>query len=266
MGIDFWKHHDLLPKSLAIEEVELAGVEASDSSSADTHVLSEDQRKKLSEVINCFPSFTQEGLGKTNLITHSIDVGSAYIKQRHFLVSPAAEKALYTEIDRMLQLGVIEESQSAWSSPIVMVSKPGKVRICLDCRKKNSFTEKDAYPMPQINGILSRPVPNFAALAAPLKDLMTTKRKFSLTPEAIKAFQVLKRCLTEAPVLCNSDFSKPFETHCDASKSGVGAVLVQVSEEGDKRPIAFVSKKLIKAQRNYIYCHGRRVFGSDCCS
>jgi len=50
----------------------------------------------------------------------------------------------------------IEESQSAWFSPIVMVSKPGKVRICIDCRKVNSFTEKDSYPLHQINGILSR--------------------------------------------------------------------------------------------------------------
>jgi len=56
----------------------------------------------------------------------------------------------------MLRLGVIEESESAWSSPIVMVTKPGKVRISLDCSKVNSFTEKDAYPLPQINGILSR--------------------------------------------------------------------------------------------------------------
>jgi len=78
------------------------------------------------------------------------------IKQRHFPVSPAVEKAMYAEIDRMIQLGVIEESESAWSSPIVMVTKPGKVRICLDCRKVNSFTEKDAYPLPQISGILSR--------------------------------------------------------------------------------------------------------------
>jgi len=84
-------------------------------------------------------------------------VGSAKpVKQRHFPVSPAVEKSMYAEIDRMLQLGVIEELESAWSSPIVMLTKPGKVRICLDCRKVNSFTEKDAYPLPQISGILNR--------------------------------------------------------------------------------------------------------------
>jgi len=63
---------------------------------------------------------------------------------------------MYAEVDRMFQLGVIKESESAWSPPIVMVTKPDKVRICLDCRKVNSFTEKDAYPLPQICGILSR--------------------------------------------------------------------------------------------------------------
>jgi len=63
---------------------------------------------------------------------------------------------MYAEIDRRLRLGVIEESESACSSPIVKVTKPGKVRICLDCRKINCFTEKDVYPLPQTNGIFSR--------------------------------------------------------------------------------------------------------------
>jgi len=90
---------------------------------------------------------------------------------------------------------------------------------------------------------------------------MTTKRKFSLTPEAIKAFQELKKCLTEASVLCNPDLSKPFAIHCDASKSGVGAVLVQVSEEGDD---CFRVEKVEQGSTK-LYCHGTRVFGSDCC-
>jgi len=105
---------------------------------------------KLANVINCFPPFSQKGLGKTNLVSHSIDVGIAKpVKQRQLPVSPAVEEAMCTEIDRMLLLGVIVESESAWSSPIVMITKPGRGRFCLDCRKVNCFTEKDAY----INGI-----------------------------------------------------------------------------------------------------------------
>ncbi|KAH8336090.1 hypothetical protein KR074_000017, partial [Drosophila pseudoananassae] len=102
-------------------------------------------------------SFAKLGLGKTHLISHSIDVGDTKaVKQRHYPVSPAVEKLLYGEVDRMMRLGVIEESQSAWSSPVVLVQKPGKVRLCLDCRKVNSFTQGDAYPLPQIDAILSR--------------------------------------------------------------------------------------------------------------
>jgi len=68
-------------------------------------------------VIKKCPSFAISGLGKTNLISHSIDVGDAKpVKQRHFSVSPAVEKLLYAE------------SESACSSPVVLVQKPGKVR------------------------------------------------------------------------------------------------------------------------------------------
>lgn len=55
-----------------------------------------------------------------------------------------------------MSLGVIEESQSPWSSPVALVLKPGKVRLCLDARKLNSVTVKDAYPLPLIEGIFSR--------------------------------------------------------------------------------------------------------------
>jgi len=72
-------------------------------------------------------------------------------------------------------------------------------------------------------------VQNFASLSAPLTDLMKIKRRFSLTPEAIKAF--------ESP-----DYAKPFAIYCGTSKTGVGAVLVQESEEGDRLPIKFISK------------------------
>jgi len=63
---------------------------------------------------------------------------------------------MYDEIVWMIGLGVIEESDSSWSSPVVIVRKPGKVRLCIDCRKVNDVTRKNAYPMPLIEGILSR--------------------------------------------------------------------------------------------------------------
>lgn len=79
------------------------------------------------------------------------------IKQRYFPISPAIEKLVHSEIDEMLKLGVIEEApNSPWSSPVVLVRKADKVRLCLDSRKVNSITIKDAYPLPHVDGILSR--------------------------------------------------------------------------------------------------------------
>lgn len=94
-------------------------------------------------------------------------------------------------------------------------------------------------------------VPNFASLSSALTDAMTTKRKFQMSEEAVHALAMLKRKLTETPVLHSPDLNKPFFIQCDASKTGVGGVLVQHSEKGDECPLAFVSKKLNKGQQNY---------------
>ena len=61
------------------------------------------------------------------------------------------------EVDAILADDVIEPSKSGWSSPVVMVKKPDKsYRFCLDFRKLNEVTKKDAYPLPQMNGILDK--------------------------------------------------------------------------------------------------------------
>jgi len=56
----------------------------------------------------------------------------------------------------MLRLWVIEDSDSAWNNCITLVRKPGKKGLCLDAKKLNERTIKDAYPQQNIEGILSR--------------------------------------------------------------------------------------------------------------
>lgn len=69
-----------------------------------------------------------------------------------------------------MKLGVIEESNSPWCSPAVLVRKPGKVRLCIDSRKLNEVTKKDSYPLPHINGLLSRLKDTFFISGIDLKD------------------------------------------------------------------------------------------------
>ena len=59
------------------------------------------------------------------------------------------------EIDDMLEKGVIETSDSPWSSPIVLVKmKDWTIRFCIDFRKLNDVTIKDSYPIPRIDTTL----------------------------------------------------------------------------------------------------------------
>lgn len=153
LGIDFWKLFGIIPMSIECLTGDLC-----DEPESNVHKLSVEQQKVLSKVKADFPSFSVEGLGRTTLLSHVIDTGEAHpIKQRHYSISPAVQKSVDEEIMRMLKLGVIEESESSWSSPVVLVKKPnGKHRLCLDSRKLNEVTKKDAYPLPKIDGHLSR--------------------------------------------------------------------------------------------------------------
>ena len=65
------------------------------------------------------------------------------------------------------------------------------------------------------------------------------------------SFEALKKICSEAPVLPYADYTKPFILHTDASTTGLGAVLYQKQDDGKERVIAYASRTLNKAERNY---------------
>ncbi|XP_071648513.1 uncharacterized protein [Temnothorax longispinosus] len=109
--------------------------------------LTPDQEKRLREFLKSEITGSPEKLGATTLTEHRIEVGDhPPIKQRCYPVSPKIKEAIYDEVDRLLEAGIIEPFQSEWSTPIVMIKKPnGTYRFCLDFRLVNNISKKYAY-------------------------------------------------------------------------------------------------------------------------
>ena len=93
-------------------------------------------------------------------------------------------------------------------------------------------------------------VPNFSTIVAPLTKLTGKNARWRWGDTEETAFRTLKNALTTAPVLACPDFRRPFTLQTDASTVGLGAVLTQEFDEGE-RVIAYASRTLNPAERNY---------------
>ena len=385
-----------------------------------THGLADrtpEEEEKLQRFLEEELKKFQNVTGPTPVLSHKIRVKphTAPIKQRYRPRNPAMQAIIDQEVAEMEKEGIIEPSNSAWSSPVVIVKKKnGKARFCIDFRKVNEVTEKDAYPLPQVTATLdklrgarylttldlksgywqvpltpdSRPVTaftvpgkglmqfrvmpfglhsapatfqrlldniigpalephvfvylddiiiisqdfeghlkllaevfrrlreahlrlnpekcrfcvdrltylghvvdrggirtdpekvsavsqwpapqsvkqirqflgmaswyrrfikSFSTISAPLTRLTKKNAKWTWGDEETEAFNTLKTALTTAPVLACPDFDRRFYLQTDASTSGLGAVLTQYHEDGE-RVIAYASRTLNGAERNY---------------
>jgi hypothetical protein len=95
-------------------------------------------------------------LSTTDRAEHAINTGEQTpIRQKARRVGPVAEEAIEKEVAQMKEKGVIVESHSPWSSPVVLVKKKnGEVRFCVDFKVLNEHTVKDSYPLPRIDRTL----------------------------------------------------------------------------------------------------------------
>ena len=100
----------------------------------------------------------ENDLGRTNIVKHEIDTGKHKpIKQAAYRVNPHKKRIIEEEISKMFKKGVIQRSNSPWSSPVTLVPKTnGKWRFCTDYRKLNEITRKDNHPLPRIDTLLER--------------------------------------------------------------------------------------------------------------
>ena len=94
--------------------------------------------------------------GRATMVEHRIKTGDhPPIKQAPRRLAPHRRRLVDEEVDKMLEGGVIEPATGPWAAPVVLVKKKdGTMRFCVDYRRLNSATIKDAYPLPRIDDSL----------------------------------------------------------------------------------------------------------------
>lgn len=163
LGIDFWKKMGILPN---IRDGTWHFLDNSMEISLDSILTVNDDKKglnssqsiELNQILDKF--FHDNGknaIGCTDLIKHKIVTSATPIKQRYYPVNPVMQAHIDKELNEMLEQGIVERSNSPWSSPIVMVKKKdNSYRFCVDFRKLNAVTEKDAYAIPYVSHTLDK--------------------------------------------------------------------------------------------------------------
>eukprot|EP00731_Ephydatia_muelleri_P006231 Em0003g479a len=121
--------------------------------------LSDEERTQLLGVLLEYHDIFAQGpgdVGCTGVLKHSINTeGAQPIRQQVRRIPPYRRDEVSGMLSEMLQKGVIKKSASPWASPIVLAQKKdGTTRFCVDYRKVNTVTRRDAYPLPRIDDTL----------------------------------------------------------------------------------------------------------------
>ena len=94
-------------------------------------------------------------LGRTSLRYHRIDIGdNGPVRQPMRRVPHEHIPVLKADIDKLKNAGAVDPWTSPFASPTILVKKKdGSMRLCIDYRKLNAVTKKDAHPLPRIKDI-----------------------------------------------------------------------------------------------------------------
>ena len=119
--------------------------------------ITEEQKKLLQARLDNHKLTVESGsLGKALECAHSIAPdNSSPVRSYPYRIVPGWKDDLKAEVMKLLKQGIIQPSQSPWTSPMVPVSKSnGSIRLCIDYRKLNAATMDDPYEMPRIGDLL----------------------------------------------------------------------------------------------------------------
>ena len=95
-------------------------------------------------------------MGHTSLVKHKIKLDNyTPFKERYRHILPHLFEEVKNHLKEMIQVGAIRRSNSPWENTVVLVrKKDGSLHFCIDLRKLNARTIKDAYSLPRIDETL----------------------------------------------------------------------------------------------------------------
>ncbi|XP_071719004.1 uncharacterized protein [Rutidosis leptorrhynchoides] len=176
----------------------------------------ESEKKQLEDVpvVKDFPGVFPEdlpGLPPHRQVEFQIDLipGAAPVARPPYRLAPSELQELSNQLQELLDKGFIRPSSSPWGAPILFIQ-------------------------------------DFSKIARPLTTLTHKGKKFEWLKEQESAFQQLKHKLTTAPILSLPEGNEDFVVYCDASRQGLGCVLMQ-----RQKVIAYASRQLKVHEQSY---------------
>ena len=120
--------------------------------------LSATQLAEVGELLEDFKDVLTDVPGETNLIEHKIKlVSDQPVRTKQYPLPFSMTETIKDETEKMLEMGIIEPSQSPYISPVVLVKKSEQsIRFCIDFRNLNKMTVFDAEPIQNPDEIFSK--------------------------------------------------------------------------------------------------------------
>ncbi|KAJ1212450.1 hypothetical protein NDU88_000110 [Pleurodeles waltl] len=123
--------------------------------------LTAEQKDNCINLLGQFSELFSTVPGTTSWCEHTIDTGDSLpVKSKIYRQPDHVRDCIKQEVQKMLELGVVEHSDSPWASPVVLVPKPNskdgkkEMRFCVDYRGLNLVTKTDAHPIPRADELI----------------------------------------------------------------------------------------------------------------
>ncbi|GKB92721.1 putative reverse transcriptase domain-containing protein [Tanacetum coccineum] len=222
------------------------------------------EKKRLEDVpiVRDFPKVFLEdlpGLPPTRQVEFQIDLvlGAAPVARAPYRLASPEMKELSEQLKELSDKGLLRPSSSPWGAPVLFVKKKdGSFRMCIDYRELNKLTVKNRYPLPRIDDLFDQlqgsSVYSKIDLRSGYHQLRVREEDIPKTAFRTRyghyEFQVMPFGLTNAPavfmdlmnrvapILALPEGSEDFIAYYDASKKGLGAMLMQREKTEARKP------------------------------